>query len=299
MTDERIKELLADAGTLELNESEKAKAPGSFIDLPCGCTHYEVKGEGELCVLVHGYAIPYYIYDKVADALVANGYKILRYDLLGRGLSERVNAKYTPELFATQLKEITQALFPDEKFYLFGTSMGGSIVNAFCAAYPEYVKKMILLAPAGMDSFRPPFYMYLSSFPLVGDILFAVLGNKILLKNCAREMKHCTDEVDYYLESLAYSMKYKGFPKCVLSSLRNTILKTKKITKYYIKTAEHGTPVLCLWGKEDITMPFYQSERLKEVVPNVELHALEGSGHIFLYDEIDKTMQYTLPFLKK
>ena len=46
-------------------------------------------------------------------------------------------------------------------------------------------------------------------------------------------------------------------------------------------------------------MPFYQSERLKEVVPNVELHALEGSGHIFLYDEIDKTMQYTLPFLKK
>ena len=299
MTGEKIKELLADAGKYELTDSERAKAEGSFINLPCGNTHYEIKGEGELCVLVHGYATPYYIYDKVADELVKNGYRILRYDLLGRGLSERVRAKYTPELFAAQLKELTQALFPGEKFYLFGTSMGGTIVNAFCAAYPEYVKKLILLAPAGMDNFRPPFYMYLTSFPLVGDILFAVLGNKILLKNCAREMKYSTDEIDYYLESFAKSIKYKGFPKCTLSSLRNTILKTKKATAYYKRTAEHGIPVLCLWGTEDITMPFYQSERFREVMPDAELHALEGSGHIFLFDEIEKTMQFTIPFLKK
>ena len=198
MADKKIKELLKDAGKYELTESERAKADGSFIDLPCGNTHYEIKGDGELCVLVHGYATPYYIYDKVADELVKNGYKILRYDLLGRGLSERVKAKYTPELFATQLKELTGSLFGDEKFYLFGTSMGGTIVNAFCAAYPEYVKKLILLAPAGMDSFKPPFYMYLSSCPVVGDILFAFLGNKILLKSCAREMKYSVNEIDYY-----------------------------------------------------------------------------------------------------
>ncbi len=299
MADKKIKELLKDAGKYELTESERAKADGSFIDLPCGNTHYEVRGDGELCVLVHGYATPYYIYDKVADELVKNGYKILRYDLLGRGLSERVKAKYTPELFATQLKELTGSLFGDEKFYLFGTSMGGTIVNAFCAAYPEYVKKLILLAPAGMDSFKPPFYMYLSSCPVVGDILFAFLGNKILLKSCAREMKYSVNEIDYYTESFAKSIKYKGFPKCTLSSLRNTILKTKKATGFYKKTAAHGTPVLCLWGKNDITMPFYQAERFKEIMPDAELHALEGSGHIFLYDEIDKTMRYVLPFLQK
>ena len=60
MTDEKIKKLLSEAGKYELTDSERAKAQGSFINLPCGNTHYEIKGEGELCVLVHGYATPYY-----------------------------------------------------------------------------------------------------------------------------------------------------------------------------------------------------------------------------------------------
>ena len=299
MTDERLKELLSEAGKYELNDEARAKEEGSFIDLPCGNTHYEIRGEGELCVLVHGYATPYYIYDKVADSLVENGCKILRYDLLGRGLSERVKADYTPTLFATQLRELTQALFGEEKFYLFGTSMGGTITTAFCAAYPGYVKKLVLLAPAGMDTFKPPFYMYLSIIPVIGKIVFNVIGNKTLTVGCARELKYSKDEYDYYITSFANSIKYKGFLKCTLSSLKNTIMKTKEDTKYYIKTAEQGIETLCQWGTEDITMPTYQSERFREVMPDAEYHEFDGSGHIFLYDEGERTMKYVLPFLGK
>lgn len=51
-------------------------------------------------MLVHGYATPYYIYDKIFDFLVNKGYRVLRYDLLGRGFSQRVDKDYTPSLFA-------------------------------------------------------------------------------------------------------------------------------------------------------------------------------------------------------
>lgn len=300
MTSTELKSLLDEAGKYELNDSERAKAEGNFIDLPCGNTHYEVKGEGELCVLVHGYATPYYIYDKVFNNLVEKGYKVLRYDLLGRGLSERVNAKYTPTLFATQLRELTQKLFGDEKFYLFGTSMGGSITTAFCSAYPGSVKKLILLAPAGMDTFKPPIYMILSSIPVIGNIVFNMIGNKTLLTKCASELKNSPqDAVDYYMRSFAYSIKYKGFLDCTLSSLKNTILKTKEDTSYYIDTAEQKIPVLCIWGTEDKTMPFYQSERFKEIMPEAEFHSFIGSGHVFLFDEGEKTMDIVIPFLKK
>ena len=298
MTDTELKALISEGGTKELTDEERKKLKGSFIQLPCGNTHYELKGEGEAVVLVHGYATPYVIYEKVFNSLVEKGYKVLRYDLMGRGLSERVKADYSAAFFATQLKQLTEALLGDEPFYLFGTSMGGSVTTAFCAAYPDKVKKLVLLAPAGMDTFKPPFYMKLCSFPGLGDILFNMIANGTLLKKCASEMTHCPqEEKDYFMREFATSIKYKGFPKCTLYSLRNTILNTKVDTEGYKLTAATGIPVLCVWGTVDKTMPYYQSERFKEVMPDAQLVTFENSGHVFVYDEGEKTMSVVLAFL--
>ena len=288
------------AEKLDLTDEERKKIAGSFISLPGGNTHYEMKGEGEPVVLVHGYATPYYIYDKLFDALVTAGYRVLRYDLLGRGYSERVEADYTPELFANQLKELTEALLGDETFYLAGTSMGGSVTTAFCRLYPGRVKKLILLAPAGMDSFKPPFYMKLSDIPCIGTFIFNLIGSKTLLKSCAGEMHYSpTEEKDYYEKAFADAIQYKGFLRCTLSSLRNTILKTDKTILGYKAVAEEGIPVLCIWGTEDKTMPYYQSERFKEVCPDATLITYEKSGHIFVYDEGERTAKDVLAFLKQ
>ncbi len=299
MTDEHKKQLISQFGKYELSDSEREKTAGSYISLPSGNTHYEIRGEGELCVLIHGYAVGYFIYDKVADELVKNGYRVLRYDLLGRGLSERVKGKYNLELFVNQLEELIGELAKGEKFCLFATSMGASIASAYCAKHPESVKKLIYYAPAGMDTFRPPFYMYLSACPLIGDFIFANWGDKILFKNVTREMKHSPEDIDPYREKLAESFRYKGFCRATLSSLRHTILKTKKSTGYFIEAAKLNIPALCLWGKDDITMPFYMAERFREIMPGAQFHALDDSGHVFIYDEIEKTMQFTLPFIKE
>ena len=300
MDKEKLAALVKDIETLELTDDERKKAQGSFIQLPCGNTHYEMKGEGKACVLVHGYATPYFIYDKVFDRLVAEGYKVIRYDLLGRGLSERVKTDYTPELFARQLKELTEALLGDEKFILFGTSMGGSITTAFCKLFPGKTEQLVLLAPAGMDTFKPPFYMYLTSAPLLGDILFSIIGGKTLLKKCAGELIYSGGDVEeYYMKSFAYTIKYKGFHQCTLSSLRNTILNTKETVKGYYSVAEQKIPMLVIWGTADRTMPYYQIDRMKEICPDAKYETFDGSGHIFLFDEGDHTMNIVMPFIKK
>lgn len=300
MTEEELQGLIKQRKTLELTDEERKKQKGSFIDLPCGNTHYEIKGEGEACVLVHGYATPYYIFDKVFDCLVANGYRVLRYDLLGRGLSERVKTDYTPELFAKQLAEISDKFFPGEPFHLIGTSMGGSVTTAFCAAHPGRAKTLTLLAPAGMDNFEPPFWMKLVSAPVLGNALFSIIGSKILLKRCAAELCVCPqEERDYYTREFAVSVKYKGMEACTLSSLRNTILKTDRTTANYKTVAAQSLPMLVIWGENDKTMPIYQLPRMKEVCPHAEYHVFDGSGHTFLFDEGERTMAIVLPFLKK
>ena len=294
----QAKALIGAAETLELTDQVRAAAPGSFIALPSGNTHYELVGEGETVVLVHGYSTPYFIYDKLFERFVADGYKVLRYDLFGRGLSERVKADYTPSLFARQLEELCEALLPGEDFILVGTSMGGSITTAFCRQHPEKVKKLILLAPAGMDSFKAPFYMTMCKIPGFGKWIFSKIGAKSLFNGCAREIIYSKEEVDDYQRRFADSMQYKGFVASTFSSLIYTILNTKVTVKNYEAVAAQQLPMLVIWGTADQTMPYYQIERMKAICPHATYITYENSGHIFLFDEGERTYKDIEKWLK-
>ncbi len=288
MDKKRYAELVGNIEKFELTQNERKKYSGSFIKLPCGETHYELKGNGEAVVLVHGYATPYFIYDKIFAFLVEKGYKVLRYDLLGRGLSERVNGDYTPALFARQLKELTDALLPGEKFFLFGTSMGGAVVTAYAAKYPQKIKKLFLLAPAGME-YNAPFYMKMAQKPVIGELMFKTLGGKLLLNGSCSELIFSKDQTDYYLEKFAEGARYKGFLAATLSSLRNTLMRPDVTVENYKKTAQNGVSVCTIWGTADKTMPYYQSKQLKEIFPDMHFYTFNNSGHIFLFDEGERT----------
>ncbi len=299
MNETQMKNAVKLSESLELTNEERNKKSGSFITLPSGITHYQLEGEGEAVVLVHGYATPYYIYDKIFAGLLACGYKVLRYDLLGRGYSQRVKAKYSPDFFAGQLEQLTSALIGEEPFILVGTSMGGSVCAEFCRRYPQRVNRLVLLAPAGMDTFKPPLYMKLCKPAVLGELVFYKVAGKLLLKKCASELYHVSEEeIDYYQRSFADASLYKGFLKCTLSSLRHTILNTAETVKGYKAIGQSGLPMLCIWGTADKTMPYYQSERMKEVCPQVKLITYEGSGHVFLFDEGDRTFKDVVEFLR-
>ncbi len=297
MEKSRMKKLVSEIDKIEFTREEKEKHQGSFINLPCGETHYEMAGDGEAVVLVHGYATPYFIYDKIFAFLVGKGYKVIRYDLLGRGLSERVAGDYTPDLFARQLKELTEALIPGEKFYLFGTSMGGAVVTAYAAKHPQNIKKLFLLAPAGME-FKAPLYMKMAKKKGLGELMFATLGGKLLLNGSCSELIHCPQARDYYLEKFAECARYKGFLKATLSSLRNTILRPDITVPNYIQTAKNGVSLCTIWGTADKTMPYYQSAQLKSIFPDMHFYTFQNSGHIFLYDEGERTCEIIIKELE-
>ena len=304
MKKKELKQLVKQAQTKELTPEEREKAPGDFLDLPSGFTHYEMKDGGDASkppvVLVHGYSTPYFLYEDVFQALVKEGYKVIRYDLLGRGLSERVKSKYDAKAFAKQLKELVDELIPGEPFIAFGTSMGGSIVAAFCALYPGLVKKVVYYAPAGMDNYKPPLYMKLAKVPVIGKQIFSAVIIRSTLTRATDELLNADQaKKDDYIRKLAYTMQYKGFVKATHASLVNTILATKQDTKYYKKMAKQKLPTLVIWGTKDKTMPIYQLDRMAKILKHAEFVIFEGSGHIFLCDEGERTVAHTLPFLEE
>lgn len=305
MEAKELKKLIQGAERKKLTAKERAKAPGEYLDLPSGFTHYEMKDGGDASkppvVLVHGYSTPYFLYDHIFEGLLAEGYRVIRYDLLGRGLSERVKGSpYDTETFVRQLKELMGELIPGEPAILFGTSMGGSIVADFAARYPKQVKKIVLYAPAGMDSFKPPIYMRLAKVPFIGKPIFSKVIVGSTLRRAGDELLHADQAVkDDYARKMAYTMQYKGYINGTYQSLVHIILNTKKDTKCYKVMAKHNIPTLVIWGTEDKTMPIYQLDRMAKVLKHAEFVIFEGSSHIFLYDEGDRTLSHTLPFLEE
>lgn len=87
-----------------LTTAERKNIDGKFIKLSQGITHYQLEGpeNGEVVILVHGFSVPYYIWDGTYEFLVKNGYKVLRYDMYGRGYSDRPVTVYNKNLYNTQ-----------------------------------------------------------------------------------------------------------------------------------------------------------------------------------------------------
>ncbi len=72
---------------LPMDRKARAKAPGQFAELSVGKTHWLADGpdSGEVVVLVPGATLPLWIWRNLPEKLAAAGYRVIWYDLLGRG----------------------------------------------------------------------------------------------------------------------------------------------------------------------------------------------------------------------
>jgi len=98
-----------------------------FIQLPDGLmTHYELLGpkNAQTVVLIHGFSVPYYNLDHTFNFLVKSGFRVLRYDIYGRGLSDKPITEYSKDFYYKQLKNLLSALKINSQIDFIGFSMG-------------------------------------------------------------------------------------------------------------------------------------------------------------------------------
>ncbi len=98
--------------TSPLDDKARSVSPGDFVQLSQGYVHYQLEGPetGETVVLVHGFSAPMFIWERTVPALTKAGFRVLSYDLYGRGYSDRPDVAYDKDLFDTQLLELLDAL---------------------------------------------------------------------------------------------------------------------------------------------------------------------------------------------
>jgi pimeloyl-ACP methyl ester carboxylesterase len=290
----------------QLNDDTRQSAEGSFIQLPDGVTHYELsnnsplpEGEGlgvrEIVVFVHGFSVPYLIFDPTFEFLTRAGFCTLRYDLFGRGLSDRPRTRYNIDLFVKQLANLLDALRFTHPVNLIGLSMGGPIIATFTARHPERVKSLTLIDPAGVRPVSLTPTLKAMKLPGVTEAIFGLIGSEAMIKGAVKDF-YDPEMVGLFLDKYKVQMQYKGFKRAILSSIRNNMLGS--FIASYKSVGKSDKPVLLFWGRNDITVPFKYSDDLRDAMPNAEFHAIADCGHIPHYEKPDEFNPILLKFLE-
>jgi pimeloyl-ACP methyl ester carboxylesterase len=284
--------------TEDLTDAVRVKAGGSFIRLPDGVCHYEITQHATrntpTIVLLHGFSVPYFIWDPTFAFLSASGFRVLRFDLFGRGLSDRPRTSYNIDLFVHQLRDLLDALKISEPINLFGLSMGGPISVAFTERFPARVEKLVLIDPAGAKPIALSPMLKLAKIPILSNLAFGLAGDESLLKSIASDFYDPT-LVAEFIDRYRPQMKFKGFKRAILSSLRNNML--GDFYESYRRVGKLRKPTLLLWGRNDGTVPFEHSDLVRAAIPHAEFHVIEGVGHIPHYEKPEEVNPILLKFL--
>ena len=284
--------------TKELNDASRRMTGGSFVQLPDGVTHYELSNitRDQTVVLVHGFSTPYFIYDPTFHFLTQNGFRVLRYDLFGRGFSDRPQVRYNIDLFVKQLSDLLDALRLTRAVHLIGLSMGGPVTAAFTTRFPGRVRSLTLIDPAGARSLAEKPIIKLIKLPLVAELVVGLVGSEAFINQNAKDFFD-PNLVDHFKSVYRVQMKYKGFMRAMLSSVRNGMLGS--FLDVYKRVGKMNIPVLLLWGRNDATVPLEHSNDICAAIPQLEFHLIENCGHIPHYERPQDVNPLLMEFLRK
>lgn len=268
--------VLAELSRKPMTAERREAAPGEIAHLPQGATQYRWTGpeDGKVAVLIHGLSTPSYVFAATERSLAALGYRVLSYDLYGRGYSARARGRQDRAFFLAQLRGLLKHQQVAGPLTVLGFSMGGQIAAAFAAVEPD-VEALVLVAPAGL---MPPKETIWTA-PVLGDWLVRVAGGHVLRRELIEHRTTPTVVPDLE-DRQAEETRKRGYLPALLSSRR--YLLAEGSDQDHRRVAAVQIPVLAIWGAEDPVIPKRALGRLAELNPNARHVEIRGAGHNLL-----------------
>lgn len=284
--------------SFELTDDLRGSLPGKFVRISDGVVHYELEGtsNGDVVVLVHGFSSPFFVWDPTFKVLVKEGFRVLRYDLFGRGYSDRPKVKYDMDHFIRQLFELVNQLgLAQDKFSLVGLSMGGGICVVFADRYQELVKKVSLIDPIGFPMGRSVFSVLLK-IPGLNELILRRLNHEKMIENQKGDF-YRYNRINEYLEKYSEQMRYTGWLRAIRSTILN--LPFTNLKKTYERLGNRKLPMQLFWGESDQTIPFSNIQKIRNAVPDIKFHLIKECGHMPHYTRPNEVNPLLSTFLQR
>lgn len=249
------------------------------IKLTNGQTHCRVhdKTEGEWVVLIHGLITPQFAWQYLFDDLVAQGYRVVSFDLYGRGASFIPDLDYTFKLYLDQLDEVIQTFCKGETNHLIGWSMGGALSSLYAMKHGSQLDKLVLIAP-GIKITSGHFLRRMLQHD-VASALFAKIGEQTLRARM-RDQFHAPEQFDdYYRQAMAQTQRAR-FWKSLTSTMSNYPENLMEILEYY---PDSSPQPLIIWGEDDEITAYSGSKEITALLGG-ELISFPNAAHAVHYE---------------
>ena len=261
----------------QIGTTERQGAEGEFVRLSQGITHYRWVGpaRGPVAVVIHGLATPMESMESVAEGLGSLGYRVLMYDLYGRGLSDAPAGLQDRAFFLRQLSDLLADQGLTEEITLVGYSMGASIAVAYAAENPFLVKRVMLFAATGIEVKETRFARFCRRTPFLGDWLHALVAYSRIKR--AIPQRGQTKEIDKVLRAQRRELTRRGYLPGILSSRRGML--SENLKNEHIQLGKKGIPVIAIWAGDDSIIPLTALGKLAEWNRSARHEVVDHADH--------------------
>ncbi|MCI5082583.1 MAG: alpha/beta hydrolase [Saprospiraceae bacterium] len=266
---------------------------------------YTDEGEGEYTLLmIHGLGSYMLAWNKLVDEL-SGDFRCVRLDLPGYGRSSGGDFAYDMSFFGKAVADFAKAK-KLKNIVLVGHSMGGQIALKMAIDKHLPVQKLVLLAPAGLETFSDEQKAWFKQFTTPAIIKMA---NEQQIKNNfglnfyggqLPEDAHFMyeDRLDMRAQEATYSAYAEMIPKCVMGMLNEEV---------YPDLSKVSQETLVIYGENDALIPnkllhpnmtSAQVADLAKAIPQVSIKLLAECGHFVQWDQATKTATLIREHLK-
>lgn len=240
---------------------------------------YRERGDGPPIVFVHGLCVNGDLWRAVVPDLAAAGYRCITPDWpFGAHEVPAPDADLSPAGAAALVAEFLTAL-DLEQATVIGNDTGGAVVQLLMAARPDRIGAVVLTTCDIFDVFFPvPYNVFprVARIPgalaLVGAVAgIAALQPRIFSLGMLVKRPVPADIAASYLSRLsnpAIRDDLTRFVRAVDSAATVAAADTLR---------DFGAPVLLAWGTEDRLFPMSLAERMRDILPNATLRAIDDS----------------------
>ena len=269
---------------VEKLKEKYTNAQSKFVAIDGMQVHYRIEGEGEPLVLIHGTGAMLQTWDDWVQ-LLSPHYKIIRLDIPAFGLTgPRADNNYSDSMYVDFIEQFTRKIGVDS-FNLGGNSLGGLIAWKYAAAYPQKVKKLVLVDPAGFHEVNDKggsfIFKLARNYPNLTDLV-SKIGTHFFVEKTLREV--------YADDAKITEQRKKMFAE--LNQRAGNRHAFVERAKYAHQCSEGDlktitAPILIMWGKEDVLIDVREAEHFKKIATTTEV----------VYDKVGHCPQEELPEL--
>lgn len=230
-------------------------------------------GKGFPVVMVHGSGpgVTAWANWRLIMPELAQDRRVIAPDMLGFGYTERpAGVVYNKAVWVQQLKDLFDAL-NIEQADLVGNSFGGSISLAFAIAYPERVRRLVLMGSVGV-----PFEIteglnnvwgYEPSFETMRKLMDTFAYSRALVTDELAELRYQASIRPGFQESFS----------AMFPAPRQRWVDALVSPAEQIAQLPHDT--LIIHGREDKVIPLDTSMQLFSLIQRAQLHVFGECGH--------------------